>query len=472
MRKYLKKALIISLIFLVAAVFSSPAAATEKTTIGLLKVNNYSGVDSVGGSKLEKLVVDEFVNKIQAQETIGFIDQDKIKALMSGAALDSYYEAANLCTIEDLSAIGAKLGITQLMVLDINGYNEIKKEKSKKSYQLLLGLYVVNCNDQTELNFSGEGFSDGARKDVFVNAVSQLINNYLNPEKTDQSLGNTRSYSVPVVGNKTSKMYHLLDTNHNTHENNREDFNSRIKAEERGYRPCPICFPSYKSFSYSDRELEETLGREGCGTIEYYYRVEHNPELIARIERVAAPLIKDTYRKNIDYKFRVLDSTEVNAFASPNGYIYITKGLLDIVESDDELAFVIAHEMGHIEKKHAVIRYRRALAAMFLSAIFLASNDNYEDPETALLTVVMTELVLKGYSREQENEADEVALSHLKRAGMDHRSFNIVMGKFISICANRRFGPLTKSFPPIRRRKNGSKISIDYCKHMKGYSKT
>lgn len=94
--------------------------------------------------------------------------------------------------------------------------------------------------------------------------------------------------------------------------------------------------------------------------------------------------------------------------------------MLNIVESDSELAFVIAHEMGHIEKKHAVIRYRRALAGMLLAAIFLASNNNDEDPATALLTIVMTDVILKGYSREQEDEADEVALAHLKRTGMDH----------------------------------------------------
>ena len=428
-----KKLLSLLLLLLIAIIFSIPVAGSEKITIGLLKVNNYSGVSTVAGSKIDKLVIDEFIKNIKAQDSIEFIDQDEIKTIMHKATLESYYEAANLCTIEDLSAIGTKLGLNQLIILDINGYTEIKKEKSKKSYQLLLNLYVVNCNDLTDLTLSGEGFSDGVRKEVFTNAVSQLISNYLNMEQTDHSTGNIRSLSVPVVGNKTSKMYHLLDTNHSPLENNREDFNSRIEAEEQQYHPCPICFPTYKSFLYSDREIEEKLGSEGCGTIEYYYRVEHNQDLLDRIERVAAPIISDSYRKNIDYKFRILDTTEVNAFASPNGYIYITNGLLNIIESDDELAFVIAHEMGHIEKKHAVIRYRRALAAMFLSALFLASNDNYEDPETALLTVVMTEMVLKGYSREQEKEADEVALAHLKRTGMDHHSFIMIMGKFLDM---------------------------------------
>ena len=430
MLKYLKQILSISLLFLITIGLAIPAFGMDKPTIGLLKINNYSGVDTVSGNKLERLVVEEFVENIKKQSSIQFIDHEKVKELMRKKKLDCYYEAANLCTVADLYSIGSELGMAQLLVLDINGYSEIKRERSKKSYQLLLGLYVVNCREYTETNYNGEGFSDGARKAAFANSVSQLINNYLNMETADLSSGNIRASNVQVVGNKTSKMYHLLNTNHAPSETNCESFDSRIEAEEGQYCPCPICFPSYKSFSYSDRVLEERLGSEGCGTIEYYYRVDNNPELIAWVERVAAPLLKDTYRKNVNFKFRILDSTEVNAFASPNGYIYITTGLLDIIESDDELAFIIAHEMGHIEKKHSVINYRQRLAAMFFSALFLASNNNYEDSEKVLLTAVMTDLVLKGYSREQEKEADAVALSHLKRTGMDHLSYKMVMGKF------------------------------------------
>lgn len=389
------------------------------------------------------------------------LDREKTADLLNKSDLSCFYEAANLCTSKDLKAIGTKLGVTQLLILDINGYNEIKREKSKKSYQLLLGLRVINCNDGTESNYTGEGFSDGNRNGAFTNSVAQLIDSYLNLGTSDQSLGNLRSSSIQVVGNKTSKMYHLLNTNHSPKEANRQDFNSRIEAEQNKYYPCPICFPSYKSFSYSDKELEETLGREGCGTIEYYYRVEQNPELVSRLETVATPLIKDTNRKNVDYKFRIIDSSEVNAFSAPNGYIYVSKGLLNIVESDDELTFVIAHEMGHIEKKHAIIRYRRALAAAIIASIFIASNSNNKDQTADLLAVVMAGIVLKGYSREQENEADEVALAHLKHTGMDYLSFNVLMGKFIDM-RQRKIWAINQIFlthpAPEKRLENLNKL--------------
>ena len=108
--------------------------------------------------------------------------------------------------------------------------------------------------------------------------------------------------------------------------------------------------------------------------VEYYYRLYDNPTIMAWINRVAAPLIADTIRKNREYKFRILDTEEFNAFAAPNGYIYITKGLLDSIESDEELAFVISHEMGHIEKKHSVIMYKRAQAAVLFASILIAAS--------------------------------------------------------------------------------------------------
>lgn len=252
MLKHGKQILSISLVLLITIGLAIPAFGMEKPTIGLLKINNYSGVDTVGGNKLERLVVEEFVANIQKQGSVQFISHEKVKEFMSKKNLDCYYEAADLCTVADLYSIGSELGMAQLLVLDINGYSEVKREKSKKSYQLLLGLYVVDCTKYTETNYTGEGFSDGSRQTAFTNTISQLINNYLSLETADSdpSSGNMRPATVQVAGNKTSKMYHLLNTNHAPSETNCESFDSRIKAEAEQYRPCPICFPSYKSFSY------------------------------------------------------------------------------------------------------------------------------------------------------------------------------------------------------------------------------
>lgn len=133
MLKYLKQILSISLVFLITLGLAIPALGMTKPTIGLLKINNYNGVDTVGGNKLERLVVEEFVANIQKQGSVQFINHEKVKELMSRKNLDCYYQAADLCTVADLYSIGSELGMAQLLILDINGYSEVKREKTKKT---------------------------------------------------------------------------------------------------------------------------------------------------------------------------------------------------------------------------------------------------------------------------------------------------------------------------------------------------
>ncbi len=421
--------LIIPLIFLLA---TGLVIGQETQKAGLILINNYSGVDTVGGNQLSRLVNERFTKAIRNSGSNQFLDYQQTEELLKQNEFQSYYEASNLCVREDLFKIGQKIGLTQLLVLEINGYNEIKKEKSNKSYQLLLSLKVYNCQDNNEFEYIGEGFGDGNREQAFSNAITQLVNNYYKKEISDPNIGNVRATNVPVIGNKTSLIYHMPDCLHPPASENCDRFNTRIEAETANFRPCPICFPSYKSYVYGDRNIEEGLGSEACGLLEYYYRLDHNPELIQRLEKIAEPIIADTIRKNVDYKFRILDSTEVNAFAASNGFIYVTKGLLDIIESDDELAFVLAHEIAHIEKKHAVINYKRAMALSFMAAIFIAGsgNDSKDNMETALFTSVMLNIIMKGYSREQEREADEVGFAHLKRTGKNYQEHRTLFGKF------------------------------------------
>jgi hypothetical protein len=415
-----------------------PLTHGETPKLALIAVANYSGIEKIRNKKLAPAITAEFTAVLQQQQKIIFWDNDATKREISRNNLEAYYEASNLCTRQDLGKIGRKIGVTQLATLEIDGCNEIKTAKSsKRNYQILLGLRVLDCSNGEERYFQGEGFHDENMTKAIANAVTQLVNAYFNIQGDDPNAGNQRAETTGVIGNKTSMVYHLNPSHHLPEADKQVAFASRADAEKSGYRPCPVCFPSYKAVFNRDRAVEESLGQEGCGTLEYYYRVEDNPEVMARVKKVAAPLIADSIRKNYEYKFRLLDTDEINAFAAPNGFIYVTKGLLNIVESDDELAFVLAHELGHLEKKHALISYKRAQAASFMASLFIiaaASNKNSnEQTAVALATLIMTNIILKGYSRDQEMEADEIALTHLKRTGMDYRSYRMVMGKFIDL---------------------------------------
>ncbi|HOQ30630.1 MAG TPA: M48 family metalloprotease, partial [Armatimonadota bacterium] len=104
---------------------------------------------------------------------------------------------------------------------------------------------------------------------------------------------------------------------------------------------------------YSPQE-EEKLGKEGCAQIEKEYKVIEDAAQLKRVHQILSALAPVTSRPEVTYRAKILDTEDVNALSLPGGFIYVTKGLLDIVESDDELAGVLAHEIAHNAHRHAI----------------------------------------------------------------------------------------------------------------------
>ena len=134
------------------------------------------------------------------------------------------------------------------------------------------------------------------------------------------------------------------------------------------------------------------------------------------VRQVGARVTQNTERPDVDYKFYVLDSPIVNAFALPGGYIYISRGLLSIAGSEAELAAVLGHEAGHITGRHSAERYSRGVVTQ-LGAGLLAAAVDKSGVSQAL--GIGSELYLKSYSRAQENEADTLGIRYLTQSGYD-----------------------------------------------------
>ncbi len=127
------------------------------------------------------------------------------------------------------------------------------------------------------------------------------------------------------------------------------------------------------------------------------------------------------------YHFQILDSDEINAFAAPGGLILVTRGLLRCAENEDEAAVILAHEIGHVVKDHALkaIKTSRITSALTSTAITAAEMASPE--EVAQLTAdfegsitdITSTLVNSGYSRAQESEADHQAVVILQKVGYD-----------------------------------------------------
>ena len=134
------------------------------------------------------------------------------------------------------------------------------------------------------------------------------------------------------------------------------------------------------------------------------------------VSNIGQKIARNTERQDVNYQFFVLDSSEVNAFALPGGYIYISRGLLTLADDEAELAGVLAHEIGHVTGRHAAARTSQgALVGIGAAILGAATGSN------AVGQIASTggDLYVRSYSRGQESEADTLGVRYLTRAGYD-----------------------------------------------------
>lgn len=136
-----------------------------------------------------------------------------------------------------------------------------------------------------------------------------------------------------------------------------------------------------------------------------------------RVQLVFQHLLRYTQRHDVHYRVSILRSRDVNAYALPDGRVVVTSELLARLPSADNapLAFVLSHELTHVEKHHAERKVEQDLAARLLIGILVSRSDQW----TRALGSVSHELVASGHSRELEAEADRGGLERMVAAGFD-----------------------------------------------------
>lgn len=151
----------------------------------------------------------------------------------------------------------------------------------------------------------------------------------------------------------------------------------------------------------------------------YQGRIHEDPQLTA----IGQSLVAVSDRPDdFKYRFLVVDEPAPNAFTASGGYIYVTKGLLDMASSKDEIACIVAHELGHDACRHmakkmpAVIGYQ-----LFLGIISNSKEDKKEDIQQ--IVGMMYQVISNGYSRQDEREADKLAVRYARKAGYDPNAF-------------------------------------------------
>jgi predicted Zn-dependent protease len=145
-----------------------------------------------------------------------------------------------------------------------------------------------------------------------------------------------------------------------------------------------------------------------------------NPAIQQYVNRVGRWLALQTERPNLPWQFGVLDDNDVNAFAAPGGYVFITKGLLAQMNSEAELAGVLAHEISHVLRKHHLQALKKGAQTELLSDLANdALKNTGSDPRLAKLVSAGTEVYARGLDKNDEFEADRMGVVIAARGGYD-----------------------------------------------------
>lgn len=150
--------------------------------------------------------------------------------------------------------------------------------------------------------------------------------------------------------------------------------------------------------------------------IKQYGGVYENQKIQNYVTEIGQRMAKYSERQDVQYRFTVLDSPIVNAFALPGGYVYVTRGTLAVANSEAELAAVLGHEIGHVAARHQAARYSQGVLTQLGASVLGAAIGV---PAVSQAIGVGSNLYMSSYSRDQETQADQLGVRYLSKSGYD-----------------------------------------------------
>jgi predicted Zn-dependent protease len=161
------------------------------------------------------------------------------------------------------------------------------------------------------------------------------------------------------------------------------------------------------------QEIE--MGKSTDQSIRQQYGFYQDAALTSYVDRVGRRIVPYTHRNKLEYHFAVLDTPIENAFAAPGGYVYVTRGLLAMMNSEAELATVLGHELGHVNARHAVREYSKQL--LLTGGLLIGSVLNRDVAKVAPYLMVGLQVLFLKFSRDDEYQADSLGVLYSRSAG-------------------------------------------------------
>ena len=219
---------------------------------------------------------------------------------------------------------------------------------------------------------------------------------------------------------------------------------------------------------YSTRE-ELELGYQYSIQLEKQLNINNDPVLNQYINFLGQRLVKSSNRKNIRYTFKIVNDRSINAFAIPGGYCYVNLGLIDLAESEAELASVISHEIAHVVGEHGMENMTKQQIIGFAGAMILGARPTFTEE---IISSIIQRGVLTNFSRGAELEADRLGIQQMHKAGFDPVGFESFLNKMHNQEKGEsgRFANMLSTHPPTALRIEKSyetRISLPKKKYEK-----
>jgi len=207
---------------------------------------------------------------------------------------------------------------------------------------------------------------------------------------------------------------------------------------------------------------EVALGKETAMYVEKEFGVYDDPELRNYVNGVGQKLANASERKEITYYFNILNTPMVNAFAAPGGFVFVTRGILKELDDEAQLAGVIGHEIGHVAYRHGAKQFEKVFGyqAILLIGEIITKRDL---SQLRQYTDFFVSLMLLGYSRKNEFEADNSGVRYSLAAGYDPKAMVEFFDKLKAMekRAPSEFETLFRSHPPTADRIERVELYID-----------
>ena len=212
----------------------------------------------------------------------------------------------------------------------------------------------------------------------------------------------------------------------------------------------------YRSLTGTESERIKAEYAMGCYLTYLHTRdgnLDRTPQTVRRLNETAGRLAQCLTNRERRFQVRCLNSPEPNAFALPGGFLFVSRSLLELCEYDDEeIAFVLAHEMGHVVRGHSFNRLMTSEVVKILSRGG-ALRGAFKGPLKPMVARLVNQLVTQGYSRRQEFEADHFAARLTQAAGYDPQASLRLFDRLKPLAAEpENLAAYFSSHPPFSER--------------------